>query len=247
METNNHDLIYTFLRGQEMAKKRKDRQNKKGRSRTNNNLSQKKQDMKKRKDDIIFFSVLFIIVVGIFGGYFVYDIYLKDANEDSNDDNFHGGSNIDDGNTENDVVTVGINVGQKAPDFELTDIDGKSFELDDYRDYIVILDFMADRCPPCHEEMDHLNEVYSNYYNKGVRILSIGVDDSESAETLNTNVKEAHDCEWRFAAGGGNVGSVYKIEYIPTIYILDTEGKITFKNIGLTDYSALSSEIDKIR
>jgi len=141
---------------------------------------------------------------------------------------------------------IGIEVGQIAPDFELTDTDGNSFTLMDYRGSIIILDFMADRCSPCHEEMDHLKEVHSNYSSKAVRIISIGVDNSESAEQLNNNVKDAHGCDWLFAAGGGMVGNKYGIEYIPTIYIIDEQGIITYKNVGLTDYSILQSEIEKL-
>ena len=201
---------------------------------------------KKRKEDIIFFTVLFIIIASIFGGYFVYDIYLKEGEEGTDSSSTSGGSSNNGGSSDNGAVSIGINVGQTAPDFELTDTEGIKFSLNDYREYIVILDFMADRCPPCHDEMDHLNEVHSNYYSKGVRIISIGVDDSETAEQLITNVQEKHNCDWRFAAGGGNVGNTYQIQYIPTIFILDKEGNIAYKNTGLTDYSTLKLEIDKI-
>ena len=72
------------------------------------------------------------------------------------------------------------------------------------------------------------------------------MDNSESAEQLDSNVKEAHGCDWLFAAGGGMVGDAYNVEYIPTTYIIDKQGIIIYKNVGLTAYSALSDELDKI-
>ena len=213
-----------------------------------NGIKSKKEERisKKRKQDIIFFTVLFIIIASILGGYFVYDIYLKEGEGGTNGGGTSGGSNNNGGSSENGNENIGINIGQTAPNFELTDTDGIKFSLNDYRGNIVILDFMADCCPPCHDEMEHLNEVHSNYYSQGVRIISIDVNDRETAEQLITNVKEEHGCDWRFAAAGGTVGNAYGVESIPTIYIIDKQGIITYKAIGKTDYSTLKSEIDKI-
>lgn len=191
----------------------------------------KKEFIKKMR-----FITTFLILVVIVAIVIIYSQPFLNENDISNNNHSNGNG---DGN-------IGTELGQTAPDFELDDIDGKGFSLMDYRGSVIILDFMADHCPPCHDEVEHLKEVHLNYSNKDVRIMSIGVDNSESSEQLDNNVREAYGCDWLFAAGGGSVGDAYNVEYIPTIYILDKQGIITYKNVGLTAYSTLSNELDKI-
>lgn len=138
---------------------------------------------------------------------------------------------------------IGIEVGQISPDFTPTDIDGKTFSLSDYRGKVVVIDFMATWCGPCVAQMGHLKQVYSNYGDK-VLIMSIDVDPNETNEMIR-QFKASYGDEWIFA-GGPNVGITYEVIYIPTMYIIDQRGRIVYKNVGVTPYSTLSVEIDKL-
>ncbi|MEM3597410.1 MAG: hypothetical protein QXT02_00530 [Candidatus Hadarchaeum sp.] len=91
--------------------------------------------------------------------------------------------------------------------------------------------------------MGHLKEVYGNYGNKVV-IMSIDIDTNETNETIRV-FKERYGGEWIFASGP-DVGVTYAVSYIPTIYILDQQGRISHKNVGATSYAVLSAEIDRL-
>ncbi|MFW6122431.1 MAG: TlpA family protein disulfide reductase [Petrotogales bacterium] len=69
-----------------------------------------------------------------------------------------------------------------APDFSLTTFNDEKFKLSVYRGKTVILDFMAVRCPPCHQQMPELQAIKEE---KGddIVILSIDVDGAYSQET----------------------------------------------------------------
>jgi len=136
-------------------------------------------------------------------------------------------------------------VYESAPDFSLIDTDGEKFSLGKYLGEVIILDLMATWCGPCVEEMDHLKRIHNDYKAEGVRIISIDVDNGEDRKKLN-DFKLKHECDWQFAHNGGSVGNTYGADSIPMIYIIDREGSIAFKQIGLTDYSVIKKEVEKL-
>lgn len=139
-------------------------------------------------------------------------------------------------------VNIGIEVEQVAPNF--VDVNDNSFSLTGHRGNVVVLDMMATWCGPCITEMDHLKELYTNYSAQGVVIMSIDIDPTESDEMIR-QFKSEYGGDWIFASGP-EVGITYQIMYIPTIYIIDKQGIIAYKNVGVTDYSTLLSEINKL-
>lgn len=69
-----------------------------------------------------------------------------------------------------------------APDFTLTTFNDETFKLSDCKGKTVILDFMAVRCPPCHDQMPELQAVKEEKADDVV-ILSIDVDGAYGIET----------------------------------------------------------------
>ena len=71
-----------------------------------------------------------------------------------------------------------------APDFTLETFNGETFTLSEHQGKVVILDIMAVRCPPCHQQMP---ELYKIKEEKGddIVILSIDVDAAYGYETEN--------------------------------------------------------------
>jgi thiol-disulfide isomerase/thioredoxin len=55
-------------------------------------------------------------------------------------------------------LPVGPEVGQRAPDFQLSDLDGNIHRLSDLRGQRVLLNFWATWCPPCRAEMPAIQE-----------------------------------------------------------------------------------------
>lgn len=136
-------------------------------------------------------------------------------------------------------------VGEQAPDFSLSDIDGNEFNLSDYRGKVVVLDLMATWCGPCKTEMDHLKTIFNKYNSSEVIIISIGIDSDESNEELQA-FKEDYGDDWIFARDTDNVGGKYNADAIPTIVIIDKNGRVAFEQVGVTSSSLLIEEIDKL-
>lgn len=133
-------------------------------------------------------------------------------------------------------------VGKEAPGFSGKTLEGDSIKLSDYRGKITLVDVWASWCKPCKAEFPFLLELYDTYSVKGFTILAISIDEeSENAKIflkgLNKEIpfKVMHDPK-------GKVANQYKIEAIPTTYILDKNGVIRYSHLGF-----MESEKDKYK
>ena len=77
-------------------------------------------------------------------------------------------------------------VGMQAEDFQLTDLDGKSQSLGQYRGKIVLLNFWATWCKPCTTEMPAMQACYDKLREKGFVVLAINEleDDAKVREHI---------------------------------------------------------------
>lgn len=131
----------------------------------------------------------------------------------------------------------------EAPSFTLTDIDGETFSLSDFRGSVVVLDFFATWCTPCVAEMPHLAEIHEKY---GSDVVITSIAPSTDTVELLKQFREDHNMLWRIARDTAGVSDDYGVQYIPTLVIIDQSGIIYYRNEGLTDASTLSSKIDSL-
>ena len=152
-------------------------------------------------------------------------------------------------------ITYGIKVGDYAPDFTLTEVGGATVKLSNYRGNVVILDLMATWCVPCGQEMQYLNDIYYSY--SGVTIISVDIESKDTNDAL-AQYRTDHQASWAFAldkpnavtAGGtgdNSLGITYQAYSIPSLYIIDQQGKIAYQNAGVTDSQTLGSIIQQLQ
>jgi len=79
--------------------------------------------------------------------------------------------------------------GQKAPEFTLKDMNGKTVSLSDYRGKVVLLTFWATWCTPCKAEMPHLQRMYKNLKSDGLVVVGISIDDAKMSSKIKPTVK----------------------------------------------------------
>ena len=119
-------------------------------------------------------------------------------------------------------------VGQKVPEFTVTDEAGKTHTLASLlkgKKYMV-LDFWASWCGPCRREIPNVKKQYELYKDKGLQVVSISID--KKAADWKKAVKE-ENLQWpNFLSP--DVATQYKVRAVPTMYILDSEGKVVAEN-----------------
>lgn len=132
-----------------------------------------------------------------------------------------------------------------APDFNLTDIDGIQFSLSDYTEKVVLLDFFATWCGPCISEIPHLKSLHEKF-GEDLVIISISVSPSSDTVESLLRFRQEHEMNWIIARDTIGVSDKYGVQYIPTLVIVDQEGYIQHRHVGLTEESVLHGEIVKI-
>lgn len=70
--------------------------------------------------------------------------------------------------------------GAKAPDFDLTSVEGGRIKLSDFRGKAVWLCFWRVGCPPCRQEMPYLQSLYAKYRDRGLVVLGVNVSDDRA-------------------------------------------------------------------
>ena len=127
-------------------------------------------------------------------------------------------------------ATIGVNVGDLAPDFTLIDLDGNQLSLSDFRGKMVFINFWATWCPPCRAEMPEMEAIHQEY--KAEDVIVIGVDILESEDKVRQFIEHG-GYSWTFVIDAtGAVAADYNINVIPTSYFIDEEGIIRAVDFG---------------
>ncbi|MHB1485810.1 MAG: TlpA family protein disulfide reductase [Saccharofermentanales bacterium] len=182
--------------------------------------------------------VIFAVLVIVIGGSSIAYSLLKDKTADSS-------SNIQ------DIVKDGITASGEekeripAPDFSVTDRDGKKVLLSSLFGKPIVLNFWASWCPPCKAEMPHFNDVYKEYKNDVIFMMVDLIDGQR--ETVSIGKKYVQDQGFEFPVYfdvGQEAADAYSISSIPTTLFIDKDGMVVTGFQGSIDENTLKESIE---
>ncbi|SEQ84037.1 Peroxiredoxin [Virgibacillus subterraneus] len=140
---------------------------------------------------------------------------------------------------------VGLEIGNMAPDFELTTLKGKTVKLSDFRGKRVLVNFWATWCPPCRAEMPDMEKFHQN---KDITILAINLTETESTKSDVSDFVEKFELTFPILMDETvEVANQYQIQPIPTSYMIDSNGVIQFKALGAMNYELMVQEFEKMK
>lgn len=120
--------------------------------------------------------------------------------------------------------------GILAPDLQLKDINGQSVSLSNFRGKPVLLNFWATWCPPCRYELPFLQEIYGEWSERGLVLLTIDV--GESTATVKDFVAKNKLTLPVLLDTKRSVAQKYAVTAYPTTFFIDREGMVKQKIIG---------------
>ena len=128
-----------------------------------------------------------------------------------------------------------------APVFKAKDLEGKEISLDAYKGKVVLLNFWATWCGPCRAEIPSLIELQKKYGSQ-MQILGMNVDDED--ETQVRAVVQGEGINYPVVMTSLDVRIAYGgITALPTVFIINTEGKVVQKHVGLFNPALYEAEV----
>ena len=143
--------------------------------------------------------------------------------------------------------------GVVAPDFTAQDPAGKPVHLSDFKGKVVLLDFWATWCGPCQVSMPGLEKIYGQVKSQGVVVLSLNVFDEKDPFDAWIAKNSGTKYSFTFAfdpAGRDNKKSIaaakYGVSGIPTMFVIDRDGKVANAIVGSGNEKNLVTALDKL-
>jgi peroxiredoxin len=137
-------------------------------------------------------------------------------------------------------------IADPAPDFALKTLSGENLRLSEYRGDVVMVNFWAVRCGRCRDQLQSLDELYTQNRERGVQFLSVNIDQQSDAirdmvTTLDLQGPVLLDVEKK-------VSRLYKLTDLPLMLMIDYSGTVRYVHSGFHrgDEAAYADELENL-
>ena len=127
-------------------------------------------------------------------------------------------------------------LGETAPDFSLSTSDGKLLTLESARQgkKATLINFWYLGCPPCRAEFELFQKLYAKLKDEGFSIVAINnIDKASEVEAYRRETGITFPMAMAEREPG--VLSAYRIETYPSTYVVNAEGKIVYRAVGVDE------------
>lgn len=129
-----------------------------------------------------------------------------------------------------------------APAWQLPDLSGAKISSEQFKGKVVVIDFWATWCPPCREEIPGYIALANKYGKDGLVIVGISLDqagpDVVKAYAAKTGIN------YPLVMGDDKVVAAFGgVEGIPTTFLIDRDGQIRDRKVGLVETAEYEKRI----
>lgn len=128
-----------------------------------------------------------------------------------------------------DGSTADPEIGKEASSFSVTDISGQSYSTEKLKGKVLVLNFWFVECKPCIMEMPELNKLVERYQGQEVVFLSFARNNQDQIMKFLKKTP----FNYKIVPSASPVAEQFGVMGYPTHILIDKEGKIRFKALGL--------------
>lgn len=134
----------------------------------------------------------------------------------------------------------------KAPEWSLSDVDGKTVSLKDFKGTPIFLEAWVSSCSHCMESLPKIKQIESQFGNK-VKVITVNFDYDlvETKETI-----KAKNINYLVLQGDVHFDQNYDIQSYPSYFVIDSNGTIIFSERGTiagNKEKALFEALEKVK
>ena len=144
---------------------------------------------------------------------------------------------------EQNAIKNALKKGSVIPQIVYSDPSGKKVDISSFKGKYVLVDFWASWCGPCRKAIPEIKELYEQYKTKGFDVLSVSVD-TDIAAWKKAMAEENMPWTQVLSPDKNKTLADFMIVGIPTLYLIDREGKIVEKYTGFS--AGLKSQLQAI-
>ena len=131
---------------------------------------------------------------------------------------------------------------QPVPPFLVNALDGQTISTAGLHGKVVIVNFWATWCPPCREEIPALIRLQEKYKDR-LQIIGISLDDADQADSV-TDFAKQNGINYPIVMASPEVVDEYGgVPALPTSFIVDPNGGVVQKHVGLHEPAEYEAEI----
>jgi cytochrome c biogenesis protein CcmG/thiol:disulfide interchange protein DsbE len=136
--------------------------------------------------------------------------------------------------------------GYVAPYFDLLGLDNKKYQVGGQREKLLLINFWASWCEPCHMEAGDLQSIY-NAYQEQLDLYAVNATFLDSQAGVRDFVSE-HELTYPILLdkSGGVTRDEYWMDGYPTTYLINRAGVIKEVYYGVIDKVTLEKDIKKL-
>ena len=144
-----------------------------------------------------------------------------------------------------DLTTVPVQVNFSSPELTLTDIQGVTRSLADYRGQVVLVNLWATWCPPCKAEMPTLQAYHDKYADKGFTVIA--VNDGDPTPDVVQFVKD-YQLTFPVWLDPTYIATedAFKTLNLPSSFVIDREGIVRLSWVGEINSKMLEKYVTPI-
>ena len=162
-----------------------------------------------------------------------------------------GGGGTSEGTYESEDLSVTTwDAGARSEPVQIvgTDFAGAPVDTSAWLGDVVVLNTWYAQCPPCREEIPGLVAIAGDYADDGVHLLGINSTDEPGAaqsfeREFDVPYPSVHDSS---SAAVAALSDVATLRAVPTTVVLDREGRVAARILGLADETTLRALIDDV-